>query len=82
MLSASHQHVCYMIIETQETHADPLDKAAAKAEQALEAAIEEQRRRAAKIPVGEPGECERCEIYFTRLVNNVCARCRDRYRLP
>lgn len=37
---------------------------------------------ASKIPVGEAGECERCGEHSLRLVNNTCARCRDKFKLP
>lgn len=36
------------------------------------------RRAAAAIPAGEPGECEECGEESQRLVNRLCARCRDR----
>lgn len=37
---------------------------------------------AAKIPPGEPGDCELCGEWSGRLVGGVCAPCRDRYKLP
>lgn len=49
--------------------------------------LEEKRRKkyyeeqARKIPKGEPGECIRCGEESLRLVNQVCARCRDKYKL-
>ena len=39
-------------------------------------------RRAAAIPVGEPGECELCGWDSPRLVNGACAPCRDKHKLP
>lgn len=36
------------------------------------------RRAAAGIPAGEPGECEECGEESPRLVERLCARCRDR----
>lgn len=36
------------------------------------------RRAAAAIPAGEPGECEECGEYSPRLVERLCARCRER----
>jgi len=36
------------------------------------------RRAAASIPVGEPGDCDGCGEYFTRLVGGFCGRCRDK----
>jgi hypothetical protein len=38
-------------------------------------------RKAAKIPKGEPGECDLCGEWSGRLVNEVCAPCRDKYKL-
>lgn len=38
--------------------------------------------KAAAIPKGEPGECEKCGEESPRLVRGVCARCRDKYKLP
>ena len=37
---------------------------------------------AAKIPPGEPGDCDLCGEWSGRLVNGACARCRDKYKLP
>lgn len=39
-------------------------------------------RLAATIPPGEPGDCELCGEWSGRLVGGVCARCRDRHKLP
>jgi hypothetical protein len=47
-----------------------------------EARVRAIQARAAKIPVGEPGDCDKCGEYFGRLVDGICARCRDRHRLP
>ena len=44
--------------------------------------IAEIRRKAAQMPKGEPGECERCGEDMPRLINGVCAPCRDRHKLP
>ncbi len=38
-------------------------------------------RAAAQIPVGEPGECDLCGEWSGRLVDGVCAPCRDHYKL-
>lgn len=35
-------------------------------------------RKAADLPVGEPGECEYCGEQSPRLVRGACAPCRDR----
>ena len=34
-----------------------------------------------KIPKGTKGECQYCGEYFERIVNDACARCRDKYKL-
>ena len=39
-------------------------------------------RRNAELPPGEPGDCERCGEWSGRLVNGVCAPCRDLFKLP
>lgn len=61
---------------------DVIDRGNARAEQILDAAIAEVRYQAKAIPAGEPGDCELCGEWSGRLVNGVCAPCRDRYRLP
>lgn len=47
----------------------------------IERRVEEVRRNA-ELPPGEPGDCERCGGWSGRLVNGVCAPCRDRFKLP
>lgn len=44
--------------------------------------IDAVRAAAAKIPAGEPGECDRCSEDMPRLVDGVCAPCRDGRRRP
>lgn len=52
-------------------------------DEVLEAAnLQAVRDRAAKIPVGHPGICHLCGEHSQRLVNEVCARCRDKHKLP
>lgn len=46
------------------------------------AAIDEVRRKAAAIPAGRPGDCDLCGEFSQRLVNGVCARCRDKHKMP
>lgn len=41
----------------------------------------EEVRRNAELPPGEPGDCEMCGEWSGRLVNGVCAPCRDRFKL-
>ena len=47
----------------------------AAADEAAEAAI---RRKAAAMPKGEPGDCDECGEPSQRLVEGICATCRDR----
>ena len=62
--------------------ADEADKTADRMEVEEAANIAEIRRKAAEIPKGKPGECERCGEDMPRLINGVCAPCRDRHKLP
>jgi hypothetical protein len=57
---------------------DDADRAEIEIERATKEAI---RRNSKKLEKGEPGDCELCGEYTTRLVFGVCAPCRDRYRL-
>jgi len=43
--------------------------------------IKQARNKASAIPKGEPGECDMCGEWSGRLVDGVCAPCRDRYKL-
>ena len=47
----------------------------------LDAHVAMVRNAAAKIPAGQPGECYLCGEWSGRLVNNACARCRDKFKL-
>jgi len=59
--------------------ADDIDNA-----QALEQLSRDNAIRAAAKPLvpGEPGECELCGEWSGRLVCQVCAPCRDKWKLP
>ena len=61
---------------------DKADIASDIIEAQREAALAEARRKAAQIPKGRPGDCDLCGEWSGRLVDGVCAPCRDRYRLP
>lgn len=61
---------------------DELDMTQERIDMLLAADIAELQKKAASIPKGEPGECEKCGEDSPRLVNGVCARCRDKYKLP
>lgn len=62
--------------------ADDIDKQDEKDAVLKDASIANIREAAANIPRGYPGECEICEEEFERIVNGLCARCRDKYNLP
>lgn len=60
---------------------DILDDAEEIIEKQRQISIDKARSEAAKIPAGEPGECALCEEFSQRLVEDVCAPCRDKYGL-
>ena len=62
--------------------ADIADVTADRMEAQEAADIAEIRRKAAEIPKGVPGECERCCEPSWRLVGGACAPCRDKFKLP
>lgn len=58
--------------------ADELDRAQEYVDFLDAQHVEAVRRKAALMPKGEPGECEKCGEQSLRLVGGACARCRDR----
>ncbi|OZI58743.1 conjugal transfer protein TraR [Bordetella genomosp. 1] len=62
--------------------ADIIDQAGDHIEREADARQAEASARAAAMPKGTPGDCELCGEWSGRLVNNACAPCRDRYKLP
>ncbi len=68
-----------MEIEREECHGDEADKASYFIESLIDDHVKDAMRRAAEIPVGEAGECQGCGDYFTRLVDDLCGRCRDKF---
>lgn len=58
------------------------DYAAEVVQEAVDAEVSRICQQVAKIPVGNPGECDLCGEWSGRLVNGVCAPCRDRHKLP
>jgi hypothetical protein len=61
---------------------DVIDRGNERAQQILDAEVDEARYRARQIPVGEPGVCDLCGEWSGRLVGGACAPCRDLHRLP
>ena len=60
---------------------DDVDITQARIEMILEAGIEDVRKMAAEMPLGEPGECGLCGEWSGRLVRGACAPCRDKRKL-
>lgn len=61
---------------------DDADRASVDSERLEQANIDEVRRRAAAMPVGKQGDCDLCGEWSGRLVEGVCAPCRDLHKLP
>jgi len=61
---------------------DVIDQANARADRDTALSLAFVRKQSASIPVGTAGECEMCGEWSGRLVEGVCAPCRDRYKLP
>lgn len=68
-----------MEIDREPNNGDEADRASYFIESAIDDRVKEAMRRASEIPVGEAGECQGCGDYFTRLVDDLCGRCRDKY---
>lgn len=62
--------------------ADIADVTDERTEVQVSADVAEIRRKAQAIEPGQPGECVKCGEDMPRLVNGICCRCRDRYKLP
>lgn len=62
--------------------ADEADVTEERMEKEQAICLAELHRAAVGMPPGRAGECERCGEESPRLVYGVCARCRDKWRLP
>ncbi len=62
--------------------ADNADEASELSMMQVDDAVMKARKKAASMPIGEPGTCFYCEQYSPRLVNDACALCRDKRKLP
>jgi len=60
---------------------DYLEMAEERVFKATENEIKRIRNAVCSMPVGKHGDCELCGAWSGRLVNGVCAPCRDRYKL-
>lgn len=68
-------------MEDREFFADDLDKASYFIESVIDDHVRDAMRAAQNIPVGNPGDCDGCGDYFSRLVNGMCGFCRDKFKL-
>ena len=68
-----------MEIDREPHSGDEADRASYFIESVIDDHVKEAMRRAAEIPVGEAGDCDSCGEFFTRLVDGMCGRCRDKY---
>jgi len=66
-------------IDREPNNGDEADRASYFIESVIDDHVKEAMRRAAEIPIGEAGECQGCGDYFTRLVDDLCGRCRDKF---
>ena len=60
---------------------DDADRSAPNIENVVSDAVAKASRIAALIPPGNPGECDLCGNYFSRLVAGACGFCRDRFSI-
>lgn len=59
---------------------DELDLAEEREYIARQDALRAIQNAAEKFDPGISGECDTCGEYFGRIVNGLCARCRDKYK--
>lgn len=62
--------------------ADEIDRAQDAVQDFSERSIQQAKAKAAQMPKGNPGDCELCGEWSGRLVQGVCAPCRDKHNLP
>lgn len=62
--------------------ADEADRAQDAVQDFSERSIQQAKAKAAEMPKGNPGDCELCGEWSGRLVQGVCAPCRDKHNLP
>lgn len=60
---------------------DDADRSEARMELEMDLALDAIRRDAV-IPAGTAGDCDLCGEWSGRLINGVCAPCRDKHQLP
>lgn len=60
---------------------DNIDRSSEDSEFLLDAQVKDIHSKVTKIPEGTPGECDKCGENMPRLVDGICCRCRDKYKL-
>ena len=60
---------------------DEADRADYYIESVIDDHVKEAMRKAADIPVGVAGDCSYCGEWSSRLVNDACGFCRDKFKL-
>lgn len=60
---------------------DEVDEADEQYQSFLNGKIQDIQHKVGKIPPGIPGECDKCGEDMPRLVEGICCRCRDKYKL-
>lgn len=68
-----------MKIDRDISPGDEADRASYFIESVIDHHVKEAMRKAAEIPKGTAGECDGCGEYFTRLVDEMCGKCRDKF---
>jgi len=66
-------------IDREPNNGDEADRATYFIESVIDDHVKEAMRKAAEIPVGSAGECSGCGDYFSRLVDEMCGKCRDKF---
>ena len=68
-----------MEIDREPHTGDEADRSTYFIESVVDDNVKEAMRKAAEIPKGTAGECDGCGEYFTRLVDDMCGKCRDKF---
>lgn len=61
---------------------DDIDRAQDLTEKQMEDNLRRVKAQSANMPEGKPGDCDICGYWSGRLVQGVCAPCRDKHNLP
>ena len=60
---------------------DEVDRSEEEGTFLVDALVKDIQSKVTKIPLGEPGECDKCGETSPRLVDGNCCRCRDKFKL-